>query len=77
MDASNLSKQVLELATPHRVLSSQDVSKAAKLCEVVKQYLTNKAKSVVAAASGRAVLFSYGSDGTPMLTRACFKSTLG
>jgi hypothetical protein len=77
MDAANVSKQVLELATPHRVLNSQDVSKAAKLCEVVKQYLTNKAKSVVAAASGRAVLYSYGSDGTPMLTRASFSSTLG
>ena len=77
MDATNLSKHVSELATPHKVLNSQDVSRAAKLCEVVKHYLTNKAKSMVASASGRAVLYSYGSDGTPMLTRASFSSTLG
>lgn len=52
-----------------RNLSRDDGREAAKLCEMMKDLLWSKAKSLVAASAGRPVLYSYGSDGTPMLTR--------
>ena len=44
--------------------------------EVVKDYMLLRAKKFVADCDGRAVLFSYGSDGTPLLTRANFSHVL-
>ena len=38
--------------------------------------MVNKAKELVVNVEGRAILFAYGSDGAPMLTRGTFASKL-
>ena len=56
--------------------NSTEEREAFKLVEVVKDYMLSRAKKFVADCDGRAVLFSYGSDGTPLLTRANFSHVL-
>ena len=55
-------------ASPSSVLSRTEAPQAARLCEVVKQHLWAAAKRFVEQSSAGAVLYSYGSDGTPLLT---------
>eukprot|EP00974_Lingulodinium_polyedra_P012914 1253004-Lingulodinium_polyedra.AAC.1 len=42
----------------------------------MKAYLQQKAKALVAESEGRAVLFTYGSDSTPVKTRETYSATL-
>ena len=65
MDGRRLRLLLLDHASCHRVLAnSTEENEAGKLVEVVKDYMLLRAKKFVADCDGRAVLFSYGSDGT-------------
>ena len=50
-------------------LARDEGREAAKLVAVVKSFLWARAKTLVRTANGQPVLFSYGSDGTPLLTK--------
>ena len=58
-----------DFGTAHRVLDRNEARDCAKLTEVVKGFMTNKAKALVKAAGGQPVLYTYGSDGTPLMTQ--------
>eukprot|EP00974_Lingulodinium_polyedra_P027348 2642941-Lingulodinium_polyedra.AAC.1 len=66
----------LDFAAPHKVLERAEVDTLYKLCEVGTALLEGKAKQLVAAAEGRPILYAYGSDCTPMLTKGTFVSRL-
>ena len=77
MDGRRLRLLLLDHASCHKVVAnSTEEREAGKLVEVVKDYMLLRAKKFVADCDGRAVLFSYGSDGTPLLTRANFTHVL-
>ena len=65
----SLAQLYLDYARPHKVLSKEEAAVAAKLCEVGKAFLWQRAKDMVKESGDRAILFSYGSDGTPVLTQ--------
>lgn len=67
MDGSSLAERFLEFCHPHKVLDQRGAEEVAKLCEVGKAYLWLRAKNVVRNAEDRAILYSYGSDATPVL----------
>jgi hypothetical protein len=67
MDGSSLAERYLEFCHPHKVLDQRGAEEVAKLCEVGKAYLWLRAKNVVRNAEDRAILYSYGSDATPVL----------
>ena len=48
-----------------------------KLVETCKLFMKNKAMGFVKKADGRALLASYGSDGTPLITRQQWRHTAG
>ena len=48
----------------------------AKLVEVVKSYMVMKGKHFASKCEGRAILFSYGSDGTPITSSASISSEI-
>eukprot|EP00974_Lingulodinium_polyedra_P058338 5619914-Lingulodinium_polyedra.AAC.1 len=56
-------------ASASRNLARDEGREAGRLCELLKHFLWNKAKVLVQEAKGRPVLYSYGSDGTPLLTQ--------
>ena len=74
MDGPSLRALYLEYCKPARVLDRQGDRLVDKLSEVMKEFLRSKARGVVLAANGRAILFSYGSDTTPLLTWHIVKS---
>ena len=74
MDGSSLRALYLECCKPARVLDRQGDRLVDKLCEVMKELLRSKARGVVLKANGMAILFSYGSDTTPLLTWHTVKS---
>ena len=67
MDGSSLASLYREFSLARKVIDKDAAATSAKLCEVAKAYLVRKAKAAVAAAEARAILWTYGSDGTPML----------
>ena len=67
MDGARLADRYLDFCHPHKVLDQRGDEEVAKLCEVGKAFLWLRAKSVVREADGRAILYSYGSDSTPVL----------
>ena len=74
MDGPALRALYTEYCKPARVLDRLDDRLIDRMCEVMKEYLHSKGRGIVKAANGRAVLFSYGSDGTPLLTWTTIKS---
>jgi len=59
----------VDFCHPHRVITRSESEELLQLCEVIKDHLWRKAKAMVKEAGDHAILYSYGSDGTPMLTR--------
>ncbi len=53
-------------------LTNDERREVFKLAEVGKDFLLQKTKAFVAAAAGRPLLYSYSSDGTPMLTKTTY-----
>ena len=77
MEGARFRELVLDHARCHKVLANiSEEREVAKLVEVVKEYMRLKAKHFVAKCENRAILFSYGSDNTPLLTRASFSHVL-
>ncbi len=77
MDGKRLRLLLLDHASPHKVMAnSTEERESFKLVEVVKDYMLSKATKFVADCDGRAILYSYGSDGTPLLTRANYTHVL-
>ena len=83
LDAMTSHKSPQELVALYRdfgvaskVLTREEASVCAKLCEVGKAYLWAKARSLVAKAAGKAVLYSYSSDGTPLLAQSTTVASL-
>ena len=67
MDGPTLSALFREHAVAHKVLDRQEGDMSAKLTAIGNEYWARKAKAVVVGAEGRAVLWTYGADSTPML----------
>ena len=76
IDGASLAGLFREYANAYKVLGKEDSLVASKLCEVGKAYLLRKAKSLVTAAEGRAILLTYGSDSTPLLSMATMTTNL-
>ena len=74
MDGPALRALYQEYCKPARVLDRLENRLVDRMCEVMKEYLHSKARGIVKAARGRAVLLSCGSDGTPLLTWTMIKS---
>ena len=76
MDANTLLERFRDLARPHRVLDKNEDRFVYKATEIAWAYPLLKARDLVAKAQGRPLLYSYGSDGTPVLTKATISSAL-
>ena len=70
MESSALVQLYLYHADAAKVLDRGGGDEAAKLCELAKHFLKNRAKHFVSGAQGRPLLYSYQADGTPMLVQA-------
>lgn len=60
---------VLQFASPTAIVPTDKARRMAMLVEVCKSWLRRKALAFVALATGRPLLSSYSSDGTPLTTR--------
>ena len=60
-----------------KFLSREEAFVCPKLVEVGKAFLWAKARSLVTRAAGKAILYSYGSDGTPLLAQSTSVTSLG
>lgn len=58
-----------DFANAYKVLSKDEEYTMQKLSALSAAFLKEKAKRLVMESEGRPVLYSYGSDGTPMLTK--------
>jgi hypothetical protein len=76
MDGASIAERFLDFCHPHKVLDQRGAEEVAKLCEVGKTFLWNRAKNVVRAAEDRAILYSYGSDSTPVLATSTVSQQL-
>ena len=74
MDAVGLTALYRDFAKPHKVVPKDEVRTCFRLCELSWYYQVLKARHVVEQAEGRPVLYSYGSDSTPMLTTSTVSS---
>ena len=77
MDATALGNQLVELSSPFKVFSAEERRLVGKFCEVSKKFLQEQARKTVAGAENRAVLYHYGSDGTPLLVQKRFTQHAG
>ena len=76
MDAQSLIAKFRDFCHPHKVLTRAEADEAQKLTEIGKSFLWQKAKALVATANGAPILYSYGSDGTPVLTKCTLVAKL-
>ena len=76
MDGESIARLFLDFCKVHKVVSKEESRICAKLCEVGKAFLLQRAKALVAGAEGRAVLLTYGSDSTPLLCKQTFTAAL-
>lgn len=58
-----------DFSDAYRVLSKEDELAVQKLSALSAAYLADKAKRLIVRSEGRPMLYSCGSDGTPMLTK--------
>jgi hypothetical protein len=58
-------------------LDTHGMNVNAKLCEVVKDFLQAKAFAIIRESDGRPCLFSYQSDGTPILAKTTWTHRVG
>ena len=74
VDGATLKGLYREHTKPNMVLGPTGERELHKLVEILKSFLVAKAKTAITKAQGRAILFSYGSDGTPLLTWHCVQA---
>ena len=75
MDGEAVRGRVLGFCSARRVVARDEVDEVHKLCEALKAYLVARGKALLASEPTRAVLFSYGSDATPLMTRKVFRQS--
>ena len=63
----------LDYANVSKTLTPQESMVCGKLCEVAKHFLLLKVNSLVNMNKNHPMLFSYSSDGTPVLTKKTIK----
>jgi hypothetical protein len=68
-DEGGFRQWLLSFCDAPRVFTKEDGVQCSKICEVIKAFLYRKAQAAIAQARGRAILFTYASDGTPLLTQ--------
>ena len=66
-----------DVGVASKVLTRYEGVVCSKLVEVGKAFLWAKARSLVTRAAGKAILYPYGSDGTPLLARSTTVTSLG
>jgi hypothetical protein len=79
-DSNDDVSQVIELyhnySVAHKTLKKDEAYVCSRMVEVAKAFLMQKAKSLVSGAGNRPLLYSYGSDSTPVLTQKTLVSHL-
>ena len=75
-DGFSVRSLMRDFCSAFKVFSRDEADWCSQLCEVLKAFLLQKAKAVVWQAGDRAVLYTYGSDGTPLLTVSTYSATL-
>ena len=63
---------LLSFCNAPTTFTHSDKAQCAKICEVMKTFLYQKAQRIIAQCKGRAVLLTYASDGTPLLTQKTY-----
>ena len=63
---------LLSFCSAPTTFTHSDKAQCAKICEVMKTFLYQKAQRIIAQCKGRAVLLTYASDGTPLLTQKTY-----
>ena len=76
MDGASIAALYLDFFRTHKVLERDEARTSAKLCEVGKAFLQEKARALVRGAGGRAILHTHGSDCTPLLTGVSYTTRL-
>ena len=66
MEPEDLGHMYREFTKPHKAFERHEEALCHKLAAVAFCHLTDKAKDLVQSAGDNPVLYSYGSDGTPM-----------
>lgn len=69
MDAESIASRVAVLSKPSRMLLRDEADEVAKLCEIFKKVLFDRAMEFVKASGEAPLLYSYQSDGTPILAQ--------
>ena len=62
-------QQLTDFSKGAMVLDRKQQDEAHRLAVAIEDLLWNKAKAMVAESQGRALIFAYASDGTPILSR--------
>lgn len=76
MDGQGILAKYRDFCVPHKVLTRVEAEEASKLVEVAKAFLWGKAKALVSEANGAPVLYCYGADATPVLTKCTLTAKL-
>ena len=76
MDGASIAALYLDFSRTHKVLNREEARTSAKLCEIGKAFMQEKARALVRGAGGRAILHTYGSDCTPLLTGVSYTTQL-
>ena len=77
MDGASIAALYLDFSRTHKVLAREEAKTCSRLCEVGKAFLQEKARALVRGAGGRAILHTYGSDCTPLLTGVAYTTRMG
>lgn len=76
MTGSALLELFRDMAKPYKILEKHEGTTAHNMCEIAWAYQDMKAKDFIVKAEGKPLLYSYGSDGTPLLTRSSMVARL-
>ena len=68
---------IVQHARHSSIVSDGDRDAVLKLCSVLADFCFERLQSFVLAAAGRPILWSYGSDGTPLTSQQVFTKTAG
>ena len=75
--ASRMQELVAKHAVHSSIVADGDRDAVLNLCSVLHGFRFERLQSFVVAAAGRPILWSYGSDGTPLTSQQVFTKTAG
>ena len=76
MEGSSFASLLREWSVAGRPMQANDWQVCGRVAEVAKKFIHGKAKGLVESASRRPLLFTFGSDGTPLRATSTFSSVL-